>query len=171
MRREMSTATATRTNTSVYARHIAAKVSADLKRLQRLYGIGSPTDREIDDHEEELQMLLTYGYLGAITYGYKRKDKWIVALKYQAIDGDVSNNDLGGVRLETDMSDSYFYSFLTYSNRWSTMNEQEKLDFKKSLPFQREEGRESKIERGCWADGRRYTAGELGVQRLMIQMD
>ena len=167
----MSTATATRTNTSVYARHIAAKVSADLKRLQRLYGIGSPTDQEIDAYEEELQMLLAYGYLGVVTYGYKRNDTWIVALKYEAIDGGVSNSDPGGIRLEADVSDSYFSSFLIYSSKWNTMNEWERLAFKKSLPFQREEGREPKIERGCWAEGRRYTAGGLGVQRSTIQVN
>ena len=49
----MSTATATRANTDVYAHHIADKVAADLKRLQRLYGIDSPTDKEIDAHQAE----------------------------------------------------------------------------------------------------------------------
>ena len=167
----MSTATATHTNTSVYARHIAAKVSADLKRLQRLYGIDSPTDKEIDDHEDELQMLLTAGLLGTITYGYIRNDNWIVALKYQAIDGGVSgSDDPGGIRLEADISNSYFSSFLIYSSRWSTMNERERLDFEKSLPFQRKGGEEPNTERGYWAEGRRYTAGELGVQRSTIQV-
>ena len=169
----MSTATTTRItiNINTYARHIAAKVSADLKRLQRLYGIGIPTDQKIDDYETELQALLTYGYLGVVTYGYKRNDKWIVALKYQAIDGGVSNSDdPGGIRLETDVSDSYFSSFLTYSSKWYRLPKNARVIFEKNLPFQRKEGREPKIEKGCWVEGRRYTAGKLGVQRSAIKM-
>ena len=167
----MSTATATHTHTDVYARHIAAKVSADLKRLQRLYGINSPTDGEIDAYEEELQMLLNAGYLGTITYGYGRNDNWIVALKYQAINGGVSGSDPGGIRPEADVSNSYFSSFLIYSSSWYTLPKYGKENFKRSLPFQRREGKEPNIERGYWAESRRYTAGELGVQRSMIQVD
>ncbi len=167
----MSTATATHTNTDVYARHIAAKVSADLKRLQRLYGINSPSDRKIDTYEEELQKLLAHEYLDTITYGYRRSDNWIVALKYQAINGGVSGSDPGGIMPETDVSNSYFSSFLIYSSEWYTLSDDEKENFKRSLPFQRVGGREPKIERGYWAEGRRYTAGGLGVQRSMIQVD
>ena len=167
----MSTATATHANADVYARHIANKVSADLKRLQRLYGIDSPTDKEIDAHQKELQMLLAAGLLGTITYGYLRNNKWIVALKYQAINGGVSGSDHGGIRLEADLSDSPFSSILIYSSSWNTMPEQERLAFEKSLPFQRKKAEEPNTERGYWAEGIRYTAGGLGVQRLMIQIN
>ena len=162
----MSTATATHTNTYVYARHIANKVVSDLKRLQQLYGISSPTDGEIDAYDIELQMLLNLGYLGTITYGYKRNGTWIVALKYEAIDGI----DSGGIRLEADLRDSVFSSFLTYSSHWYRLSEYEKEKFQRHLPFQRREGEEPNIESGYWADTGRYTAGELGVRRFLIQV-
>ena len=50
--------TYTRSNTSTYARHIASKVAADLKRLQRIYGIGSPSNLDIDNNQEEIALLL-----------------------------------------------------------------------------------------------------------------
>ncbi|WP_423908912.1 hypothetical protein [Candidatus Spongiihabitans sp.] len=166
----MSTVTATQTNTYVYARHIAAKVSADLKRLQRLYGIDSPSDKEIDDYEEEMQKLLCAGYLGVVTYGYKRNNKWVVALKYEAIDGEVIGGDPGGISPEGDIRDSYFTSFLSYSSKWFYLPPVAKEQFKKDLPFQRVNGEEPLPERGHWVKGRSYAAGALGVRRSMIKV-
>ena len=166
----MSTVTATQTNTYVYARHIAAKVSADLKRLQRLYGIDSPSDKDIDDYEEEMQKLLDAGYLDTVTYGYKRNNKWIVALKYEAIYGEVIGGDPGGISLERDIRDSYFTSFLSYSSKWSELPLSTQEQFESSLPFQRVNGDEPLPERGLWVKDRSYAAGALGVRRSMIKV-
>lgn len=162
----MSTVTARQTNTDAYARHIAAKVSADLKRLQRLYGTDSPSDKEIDAYEDEMQKLLGAGYLGTVTYGYKRNDKWIVALKYKAIGGEVVSSDSGGIR---DISNSRFTSFLSYSSRWIDLSQEAQEQFERSLPFQRVNGEEPQPEKGRWVEGRSYAAGALGVQRSMIK--
>jgi hypothetical protein len=56
------TITETTTFTVTHARHLAAKVSTDLKRLQRFYG--SPSDTEIAQYEEEAIELLKAGYFG-----------------------------------------------------------------------------------------------------------
>jgi hypothetical protein len=53
------TITATTTFTLTHAKHMAAKVATDLKRLQRLYG--SPTDAAIADYETEVIELLKAG--------------------------------------------------------------------------------------------------------------
>lgn len=58
------------TFTVTHARHMAAKIATDLKRIQRLYGW--PSDREITDYEEEAVAMMKAGYLGAVTYGFKR---------------------------------------------------------------------------------------------------
>ena len=167
----MSTMTSTRTNTYVYARHIAAKVSADLKRLQRLYGINSPSDWKIDAYEEELQLLLNAGYLDAVIYGYMQNGKWIMALKYKTIDGGVSGSNPGGMIYERDISGFHFSSFLSYSMRWRLLSKHEKECFEETLPLQRVDGTEPSIEKGSWAIGRSYTAGELGVQRSAIKVN
>ena len=55
------TLTQTTTFTRTHARHIAAKVATDLKRMHRLYG--APSDRWIADFEAEVIELLKEGYL------------------------------------------------------------------------------------------------------------
>src|SRR4029077_7384728 len=65
----------TQTFTVTHARHMAAKVATDLKRMQRLYG--SPDDTRIANFEAEITEFLKEGYLGTVTYGYKRDGNWI----------------------------------------------------------------------------------------------
>ena len=69
------TATETKTFTLTHAKHLAAKVTADLKRLQRLYG--DVSDERIAQFEGEAAELLRQGYLGTVTYGFKRDGSWI----------------------------------------------------------------------------------------------
>ena len=77
------TATETKTFTLTHAKHLAAKVTADLKRLQRLYG--DVSDERIAQFEGEAAELLRQGYLGTVTYGFKRDGSWIEpTLRYTA---------------------------------------------------------------------------------------
>ena len=54
--------TETATFTVTHARHMAAKVATDLKRMQRFYG--SPSDERIAQFEAEATELIRAGYLG-----------------------------------------------------------------------------------------------------------
>lgn len=75
--------TAIETFTLTHARHLAAKVAADLKRLRRLYG--NISDERITQFEGEATELLRQGYLGTVTYGFKRDGNWIEpTLRYAA---------------------------------------------------------------------------------------
>ncbi|WOV91279.1 MAG: hypothetical protein R1F54_01020 [Candidatus Zeuxoniibacter abyssi] len=162
--------TYTRSNTSTYARHIASKVAADLKRLQRIYGIGSPSNLDIDNNQEEIALLLDHGYLGEVTYGFKRNEQWLVALKYKAVGSQlVGGDDPGGIGREGDILGAYFTSFLTYSQIWFNLSQEARRTFKLQLPFQRVEGSEPSIANGYWVDDRSYSSGELGVKRSMIK--
>ena len=62
----MSTYTRTGTETKTYARHIAAKMATDLKRLQRLMECEEPSDQDIADYQQEAIALLRRGYLGEV---------------------------------------------------------------------------------------------------------
>ena len=75
----------TETFTVTHARHMAAKVATDLKRMQRLYG--SPSDASIAQYEAEVIEFLKDGYLGTVSYGFRRNGKWIEpTLRYTARD-------------------------------------------------------------------------------------
>ena len=52
----------TQTFSVTHARHMAAKVATDLRRMQRFYGY--PSDADIEAYEEELVVFLKAGYLG-----------------------------------------------------------------------------------------------------------
>ena len=170
----MQTKALTLTDTTTHARHVASKVAADLKRVQRIYQIESPPDSEIAEYQKEIAILLDHGYLDTVTYGFKRRDKWVIALKYRSTNGnlDGDNDDPGGIKPEADIdiSGTYFTSFLSYSKSWFTLSLEQQKEFKKSLPIKRVKGLEPDIEGGSWGDGNRYyQSGELGVQRSMIR--
>ena len=77
-----------------HAVHIAAKVAADLKRMQRFYG--APSDEWIESFEAESGELLKGGYLGTVTYGFRSNGYWIEpTLVYTA-------RDLMGVTADDD---------------------------------------------------------------------
>lgn len=163
--------TRTFTHTAIHARHVASRVAADLKRLQRIYRLGSPSDSEIGEYQEELAMLLDKDCLGTVTYGFKRNGKWVVALKYEAAGGSLygGDDDPGGIRIEAERSGTCFNSFVSYSASWSSLSSEEKRTFKALLPFKRVKGYEPGIEKGHWIAGRKHLSGTLGVQRSLIK--
>jgi len=114
---------------------MAAKVATDLKRLQRLYGV--PSDSSITDYESEITALMKGGYLATVTYGFKRDGKWIEpTLQYTARDlagGTSSDDDPGKIRPGADTTGASFYSYLTYSPRWSTLTSAEKTAVQQSV--------------------------------------
>ena len=113
------TATETKTFTLTHAKHLAAKVTADLKRLQRLYG--DVSDERIAQFEGEAAELLRQGYLGTVTYGFKRDGSWIEpTLRYTASDlaNGGTDDDPGRVRPGINISGASFHSYLTYSSAW-----------------------------------------------------
>lgn len=167
----MSSGTQTVTHTTTHARHIAAKVAADLKRVQRIYGQGQPTDKEIDEYQQELIKLLDKGYLSEVTYGFQKNGKWRVALKYLSTgQGNIStNNDPGGIKYQGEVDDTYFASFLSYSQPWYELSTEDRERFKETLPFKRTGAPEPGVESGSWAGSRFYTSGSMGVNRTMLE--
>ena len=161
--------TGTLTQTSTHARHIASKVAADLKRIQRIYQVNQPTDSEINDYQEEIALLLAAGCLGSVTYGFKRDGQWVIALKYTVSDGNLSGgDDPGGIRCDANISGAHFTSFLSYSHSWNTLSQEEKRKIKESLPILRVGGNDPGADMN-WTGSRNYLSGDLGVTRSMAR--
>ena len=158
------------TFTITHARHMAAKVATDLKRIQRFYG--KPSDTSIADYENEAIELLRAGYLGTVAYGFRRNGNWIEpTLKYTARElfGALANDDdPGRVRPSANISGATFYSFLTYSTTWGMLSESEKQAFKKRLPFQRSSSSEPGVE-GYFSNDLEYSAGGRALNRASIR--
>lgn len=164
------TISTTSTFTVTHARHMAAKVAADLKRMQRFYG--APSDSTIADYEAEVVELLKAGYLGTVTYGYKRGDKWIEpTLRYTAKDLagiDGNDDDPGKIRPGANISDASFYNYLTYSAAWWNLTPEQREAFRSSLPFQRGTADEPGID-GYLTPDRTYSAGGKALDRFSVR--
>ena len=163
------TATESATFTITHARHMAAKIATDLKRVQRFYG--EPSDSEIADFELEATALMKAGYLKNVWYGFKRGGKWIEpTLKYTAEDiySGSTDDDPGKIRPGANVQNAVFYSFLTYSYRWTLLTVDEQDKFKKSLPHYRSSGHEPPVDGDLTSD-RTYSAGGRSLDRATVR--
>jgi hypothetical protein len=159
----------TATFTITHARHMAAKVAADLKRMQRHYG--QPSDLRIEQFEAEVIALLKAGYLGTATYGFKRHDKWIEpTLKYTARDlvGSAADDDPGRVPAWADVSGADFHSYMTYSPAWEKLSWSQQDAFKDTLPFKRTGADEPGVD-GYLIEDRTYSAGGKALGRSSVK--
>jgi hypothetical protein len=156
--------------TVTHARHMAAKVATDLKRMQRLYG--APSDLSIAGYEAELIELMKAGYLGTVTYGFWRNETWIVpTLRYTAQDlsGAAANDDdPGRIRPGADIGNATFYSYLTYSASWNGLTSDQQSAFKRTLPFFRGGAPEPGVN-GYFSPDLVYSAGGRALNRNSVR--
>ncbi len=156
--------------TVTHARHMAAKVATDLKRLQRLYG--QPDDIDLANYQTEVIELLRNGYLGTVTYGFRRDGKWIEpTVRYTARDlsGLAANDDdPGRIRPGANISNASFYSYLTYSPSWRALSFADQDAFKKSLPFYRGGAPEPAVN-GYLSEDLTYSSGGRALYRPSVR--
>ncbi len=162
------TATETKTFTITHAKHIAAKVATDLKRMQRFYG--KPYDGSINNFESEVVELLKHGYLKKVFYGFQKNKKWIEpTLIYEASELNIAaNDDPGKVRPGKDITGASFCSYLEYSNAWYLLSDEEKESFKHDLPIQRTTGSVPSIS-GYLDNDRTYSSGGRSLSRSSVR--
>lgn len=164
------TITQSQTFTLTHARHMAAKVSTDLRRLRSFYGV--PTEAEITRWEAEIIEFLKTGYLGTLTIGFRRHDQWIEpTLRYTARDlagGSANDDDPGGIPPRANIDGAHLYNYLTYSSAWHTAQPAEKEAFRQRLPFQRADAAEPTIS-GTLVPDRTYSAGGHALGRAVVR--
>lgn len=158
------------TFTATHAKHLASKVSTDLKRMQRFYG--KPSDNWIAEHETELIELLKNGYLDTITQGFQRDGKWIEpTLRYKARDlGGMqsADDDPGKIRPGADVSGATFNSYATYTAKWNALSSAERDTFKKRQPFYRGGAEEPSVS-GYLESDRTYSSGGKALNRSTVR--
>lgn len=160
----------TTTFTITHARHMAAKVATDLKRLQRLYG--RPSDASIAQYEEEIIQLVKAGYLGTATYGFRKNGAFIEpTVRYTARDlagATAADDDPGRIRPGANIAGASFYSYLTYSAAWDALSSDERHAFKSKLPFYRSGAQEPTVS-GYLSSDRTYSAGGRALDRQSVR--
>lgn len=164
------TVSESKTFTVAHARNMAAKVAADLKRIQRFYG--SPSDAHIANYEAEVVELLKAGYLSEVTYGYRRDNQWVEPmLRYTAKDlanDDGNGDDPGKIRPGANINGASFYSFLTYSSAYLALTSAQQEAFSKNLPLQRGHAEQPGVN-GYLVTDRTYSAGGKALDRASLR--
>lgn len=167
-----TTITESRAFTITDAIHMAAKVATDLKRMQRLYPVGTPSDLGIQQYEAEVVALLRAGYLGEVTYGFRRDGKWVEpTLRYTAVDlagVAASDDDPGKLHPGADITGATFYSYLMYSPAWHRLPAPEQKEFESGLPFQRGGAPEPGIS-GYLMRDKVYSSGGRALNRASVR--
>ena len=162
--------TDTLTFTRTHARHMAAKVATDLKRMQRFYG--RPGDGKIADYEAEAIEFLKEGYLGTVMYGFRRNGNWIEpTLSYTARDlagASANDDDPGRVRPGSNITGASFYSYMTYSYLWGLRSGAEQKDFTRRLPFERNGAPQPGID-GYLSPDLIYSSGGRALERATVR--
>ena len=166
----LDTFTTTVSFTITHARHLAAKVATDLKRMQRLYDL--PLDADIDAYETEAVALLKAGYLEAVWYGFKHDGSWIEpTIKYTArelYDTSATDDDPGRIRRGADVSGARFYSYLIYSPAWDNLTTSERNAFEKTLPIHRCSAAEPAVN-GFLSHDLTYSSGGRALDRTSVR--
>jgi hypothetical protein len=157
-----------RTFTRTSAQHVASKVAADLRRLQSYYGL--PGDEWLNKFRDELVGLLAGGYVATVEYGFQRDGRRVLSLFYTArADGTLADEHAGGVPVGVDVTGARWFSFLTYSEAWSRLSEDEKKRVQASLPFSRASGTAPDDGDGHWQEDRSYASDGMGIRRRVFR--
>lgn len=165
------TFTTSSTFTRSNARELSSKVASDLGYFQILYD--KPTDAEIADYDTELTELLAGGYVERVTYGFKRDDTWVAALRYEVkLDGSIQTDDLAGrIRsiMGKNVAGAAFTSSLLHSPKWNLLTEAQQAAIESSLPIKRVTRPEPSTGGAYWAVDRSYSSGSGGVNRSTLK--
>jgi hypothetical protein len=160
-----STFTTTTTFTRTHAKHLAAKVIADLYQCHLMYD--HPTRSRIDEYEIELVEMLANSYVETYEFGFKKDDKRIVSWRYASgPDGGLHGDDsAGGIYAKASVADGSYFNFMSYSSEWFKLTAALQTSFENGLPFQRSTGTLPADGDGYWVVDHGYTAGGVRVAR------
>ncbi len=164
------TASESKTFTVTHARHLAAKVATDLKRMQRFYL--TPSDDHIANLEGELTELLRQGYVSNVTYGFRRGENWIEpTLRYTAkeLSDHGIDDDPGRVLPGKNIDGAAFHNYLVYSDAWHNLNPAEREAIKSKLPIQRTGADQPSTGGLHFADDRTYSSGSRSLGRSTLR--
>ena len=164
-----STFTTTNTFTRTHAKHLAAKVVADLYQCYLLYD--HPAVGDITNYEGELIEMLAHGYVETYEFGFKKSDKRVLSWRYTiGADGGLhGDSDAGGIYAKAKVVDATYFNYMSYSSSWWELTETQRASFKSSLPIQRTSGSLPGDGDGYWQADHGYTAGGVRVARTTFR--
>jgi len=157
--------TTTITFTRTHAKQLAAKVTADLYQCHVLYD--RPSEDDLDDYQTELIEMLANEYVETYEFGFKKDDKRVLSWRYTVgSDGGLyGDSNAGNIYAKAAVADATYFNFMSYSDKWWKLTEDERAAFKGALPFQRTAGSLPGDGAGYWQVDHGYSAGGVRVER------
>jgi hypothetical protein len=160
------TGTTTASFTITEARYVGAKIGADLRLLNGLYG--APTASSIDQFTEEAALLLRDSYLGTVSYGFRdpSTNTWTFRLRYTATaGGQLIDSRPGALPPAIVIANCIFFSYLTYSSKFHDLPAADRERVEASLPVRRGIGDDLAARSGTTTLGNTYSRNGVGVDR------
>jgi Bacterial HORMA domain family 1 len=145
------------------ARQIASKLGADLRNLNIRHG--APPLADIPGYVEEVAQYLNNGYLEDVSYGFKDGSRWILRLRYHALEGGHLSDGAPGALPNIDVSGYPFHSYLRWSSAFGALTAAEQQVFKSPLPVTRTPGTEPTAYGGITANSASYSRNGIGLGR------
>jgi hypothetical protein len=152
-----------------HARRLAGRVTADLRQSHFLYG--SPSESRLEDYREELEELLTGGYVARYQFGFSIDETLVWSMRYVVgPDGSLAPTvTAGGVPAGIDVKGATFFNFLTFSDGWYELDPLTRKAIEGNLPFIRTVGALPSEVGGYWVSDRTYAAGGVALERAFFR--
>ena len=166
------TRTAVESFTLTHAKHLASKVTADMRRCQQLYG--SPSDTNINDYGTELALLLRDGYVQTYEFGYvrARDDERVLTWRYSVdSSGNLTSDDRPGRMIAgVNVAGCTFRNRLCHSSKWLLLPERERTAYEERLPIKRTGCSEYGSSLGTWQRDLCYSSGGVAMPRETFKL-
>jgi hypothetical protein len=159
----------TETFTIADAKYLASRIAHGLTLL-RLY-CGQLTSQKVQDLVLEASILMKFGLLDNVRYGYQKNEDWVYALGYSVNDlGQVvaSNDEPSIFDLPTNLNEAEWHSFLT--RRYNpSLNTEDLAKIEQLLPIKRSSGTEPGSSNGNWTTDDAYYRNGVGLKRQQFR--
>lgn len=166
---QSTTLTTSQTFTIADAKYLASRISTALTQIRLHYGDadGYLTDQKIQDFAVEAAVLLKFGLLDTVKYGFQRDGNWVFAIRYtvNALNQlELADESPGGIYSQANVSGASWHSYLTRRHN-TDVTAEERAAIIADLPIKRDDGNEPSSAGGQWVDDRTHFRNGIGMQR------
>lgn len=166
------TRTAAESFTLTQAKHLASKVTADMRRCQQLYG--NPSDPNINDYGTEIALKLRDKYLATYEFGWVRKadDERVLTWRYSVnTAGTLTNDDRPGrIVAGINISGCSFRTYMNHTSAWWSLTVAERVAYEAMMPIDRTAGPEYGSSLGAWHSDLTYSSTGVAMVRQTFKL-
>ena len=167
------TATQTQTFTIADAKYLASRIATDLDQIRLYYGhiATSLTEQRIQEFAVEAAVLLKFGLLSSVKYGFRKANDWKFYVNYKVNhlgQLEASNDAPGDIDPNAPVEGSSFYSHLTTRNN-PNLTAEEEASIHASLPVQRGTGDEPSSANGTLSNDKSFYRNGIGMDRSQFR--